>query len=97
MTLLNGSLEEYPFKADETWLNMLKEASAKNVAKFETREQSDQLPMSHFNALGAIKKVYNKHHEDLILTNEEPIRSMIAATSSTCSNRAIVWTAARGV
>ena len=49
---------------------MLKEASAKNVAKFETREQSDQLPMSHFNALGAIKKVYNKHHEDLILTNE---------------------------
>lgn len=26
----------------------------------------------------------------------EPIRSMIAATSSTCSNRAIVWTAARG-
>ena len=26
--------------------------------------------MSHFNALGAIKKVYNKHHEDLILTNE---------------------------
>ena len=70
MTLLNGSLEEYPFKADETWLNMLKEASAKNVAKFETREQSDQLPMSHFNALGAIKKVYNKHHEDLILTNE---------------------------
>ena len=70
MTLLNGSLEEYPFKADETWLNMLKEASAKNVAKFETREQSDQLPMSHFNALGAIKKVYSKHHEDLILTNE---------------------------
>ena len=68
--MLNGSLEEYPFKADETWLNMLKEASAKNVAKFETREQSDQLPMSHFNALGAIKKVYNKHHEDLILTNE---------------------------
>lgn len=56
MTLLNGSLEEYPFKADETWLNMLKEARAKNVAKFETREQSDQLPMSHFNALGAIKR-----------------------------------------
>lgn len=25
----------------ETWLDMLKEASEKNVAKFETREQSD--------------------------------------------------------
>ena len=26
--------------------------------------------MGHYNALGAIKKVYDRHHEDLILTNE---------------------------
>ena len=31
-----------------TWLNMLKEASEKNVAKFETCEQSDQLPCPDF-------------------------------------------------
>ena len=32
----------------ETLLNMLKEASEKNVAKFETCEQSDQLPCPDF-------------------------------------------------
>lgn len=32
----------------ETWPNMMKEASEKNVAKFEIREQSDQLPCPDF-------------------------------------------------
>lgn len=49
---------------------MLKEAGAKNVAKFAAKENSDQVPMGHYNALGAIKKAYDRHHEDLILTNE---------------------------
>ena len=97
MTLLNGSLEEYPFKADETWLNMLKEASAKNVAKFETREQSDQLPMSHSTPWEPSKRCTTNTMKISFSPMREPIRSMIAATSSTCSNRAIVWTAARGV
>lgn len=70
MTMLNGSLAEFPFKASEEWLGMLKEAGAKNVAKFAAKENSDQVPMGHYNALGAIKKVYDRHHEDLILTNE---------------------------
>lgn len=32
----------------ETWLNMLKKASEKNVAKFKTREQFDRLPCPDF-------------------------------------------------
>ena len=56
MTLLNGSLEECPFKADETWLNVLKEASAKNVAKFETREQSRSAAHESFQRLGSHQK-----------------------------------------
>lgn len=35
----------------ETWPNMLKEASEKNVAKFEIREQSDQLPCPDFDRI----------------------------------------------
>lgn len=70
MTMLNGSLAEFPFTTPRQWLDELHEAGARNVAKFTAKERSEQVPMSHFNALGAIKKVYDRYHGDLILTNE---------------------------
>lgn len=70
MMMLNGALEERPFTASEEWLGLIRKAGAANKAKFAAKERSEQVPMSHFNALGAIAKVYDRHHEDLILANE---------------------------
>ena len=70
MTMLDGALAEFPCNAPRQWLDELHGAGAKNVAKFAARERSEQVPMSHFNALGAIKKVYDRYHGDLILANE---------------------------
>ncbi|NEG69285.1 oxalyl-CoA decarboxylase [Bifidobacterium choloepi] len=69
MTMLNEGLAKTPFKASAEWLQMLQADTAKNDAKFAPKESSDTVPMGHYNALGAIKKVYDRH-PDMILTNE---------------------------
>ncbi|MEE1296460.1 MAG: oxalyl-CoA decarboxylase [Bifidobacterium sp.] len=69
MTMLNEGLAKKPFKASAEWLGALKADSEKNNAKFAARVNSGKVPMGHYDALGAIKKVYDAN-PDLILTNE---------------------------
>ena len=69
MTMLNEGLEKTPFKASSEWLGMLQADAQKNDEKFAARINSGKVPMGHYDALGAIKKVYDQH-KDLILTNE---------------------------
>ncbi|MCI9129604.1 MAG: oxalyl-CoA decarboxylase [Eggerthellaceae bacterium] len=69
MQMLNDGLAKKPFKASKEWLEMLAADTAKNDAKFGPKENADTMPMGHYNALGAIKKVYDKN-PDLYLCNE---------------------------
>ncbi|KFI68774.1 oxalyl-CoA decarboxylase [Bifidobacterium magnum] len=69
MTMLNEGLAKTPVKASEEWLNLLQADKDKNNTKFAARVNSGKVPMGHFDALGAIKKVYDKH-QDLYLVNE---------------------------
>lgn len=69
MSMLNAGLATTPVKASAEWLQMLDADKEKNNAKFATRENSDQVPMSHYNALAAIKKVFDRH-PGMYLANE---------------------------
>ena len=69
MQMVNAGLEKTPVKASAQWLDMLKADAEKNDAKFAARVNSNTVPMGHYDALGAIKKVYDQH-KDMILTNE---------------------------
>ena len=69
MQMINAGLEKTPVKASAQWLDMLKADAEKNDAKFAARVNSNTVPMGHYDALGAIKKVYDQH-KDMILTNE---------------------------
>lgn len=69
MGMLNEGLKKKPFKASSEWLNMLSADTQKNNERFGSRETSDRVPMGHYNALGAIKKVYDKN-PDVYLCNE---------------------------
>lgn len=67
--MLNAGLETTPVKASAEWLDAIKADTEKNDAKFDQRINSGKEPMGHFEALGAIKKVYDAN-QDVILTNE---------------------------
>lgn len=96
MTMLNGSLAEFPFKASEERLGMLKEAGAKNVAKFAAKENSDQVPMGTTMRLAPSRRSTTVTMRISSSPMREPTRWMTAATSSICTSHVIVWTAARG-
>lgn len=69
MTTLNAGLEKTPFKASAEWLSAIQADSKQNDEKFAARINSGKVPMGHYDALGAIKKVYDQH-KDVIITNE---------------------------
>ena len=69
MTMLNAGLEKTPFKASAEWLSAIQANSKQNDEKFAARINSGKVPMGHYDALGAIKKVYDQH-KDVIITNE---------------------------
>ena len=69
MTMLNAGLEKTPFKASAEWLSAIQADSKQNDEKFAARINSGKVPMGHYDALGAIKKVYDQN-KDVILTNE---------------------------
>lgn len=69
MTMLNAGLEKTPFKASAEWLSAIQADSKQNDEKFAARINSGKVPMGHYDALGAIKKVYDQH-KDAIITNE---------------------------
>lgn len=67
--LFNDYLASKPFKADPSWLESIRADSAKNNARFAGATSADTVPMTHYNALGAIKKVTDANH-DVYITNE---------------------------
>lgn len=69
MTMLNAGLEKTPLKASAEWLSAIQADSKQNDEKFAARINSGKVPMGHYDALGAIKKVYDQH-KDVIITNE---------------------------
>lgn len=69
MTMLNAGLEKTLFKASAEWLSAIQADSKQNDEKFAARINSGKVPMGHYDALGAIKKVYDQH-KDAIITNE---------------------------
>jgi oxalyl-CoA decarboxylase len=69
LKMLTDGLAKTPVKASAEWLAALKASADKNNAAFESRTTSDKVPMGHYNALGAIKKVYDKY-PDMYLANE---------------------------
>ena len=69
MGLLLEGLKKIPVKAPQAWVDSLNEAKKVNVAKFATRTEADTVPMTHYNALGAVKKVMDMN-PDVYLVNE---------------------------
>lgn len=69
LQMMIDGLEKTPVKASQAWLDELQADAKKNDEKFAARLSSDKVPMGHWNALGAIKKVYDKN-PDLYLCNE---------------------------
>lgn len=69
LQMLIDGLEKTPVKASQDWLDALKADTEKNNEKFAARLSSDKVPMGHWNALGAIKKVYDKN-QDIYICNE---------------------------
>lgn len=69
MQMMLAGLAKTPVKAPQAWLDELKADSDKNDAKFGARMTSDKVPMGHWNALGSIKKVYDKY-PDAYIANE---------------------------
>ncbi len=69
LQMLIAGLDTTPVKASAEWLAAIQADTQENDARFDPRETSDQVPMGHWNALGAIKKVYDKN-PDLYLCNE---------------------------
>ncbi len=69
LRMMIDGLATTPVKASQAWLDELHADAEKNNAKFAERLTSDKVPMGHWNALGAIKKVYDKY-PDMYLCNE---------------------------
>ena len=69
MRLLLEGLEKTPVKASDEWVDSRKQAAVANNEKFAARVNADTVPMTHYNALGAIKRVMDKH-QDVYLVNE---------------------------
>lgn len=69
MKLFLDGLKTIPVKASPDWLKLLDADKQKNVAKFAARTSSTVVPMNHYNALGAVKKVMDKN-PNVYLVNE---------------------------
>ncbi len=69
LRMMIDGLATTPVKAPQAWLDELHADPVTNNAKFAARLTSDKVPMGHWNALGAIKKVYDKY-PDMYLCNE---------------------------
>lgn len=69
MGRFNAYLAKKPYKADPSWLKSIQADSAKNNERFAGATSSDTVPMTHYNALGAIKKVTDANH-DVYVTND---------------------------
>lgn len=69
LKLIIEGLKANPVTVPAEWTDDLKAHREKNVARFAERTAADTVPMTHYNALGAIKKVYDRHPE-LYLVNE---------------------------
>ncbi len=69
MTLFLEGLKNTPIKVDPAWMNAIKANSEKNNAKFAAKITDPSVPMNHFNALGAVKKVIDEHPE-IYIANE---------------------------
>lgn len=67
--MFNEYLAKKPYKADPAWLESIQADSAKNNARFGGAETATTVPMTHYNALGAIKKVTDANPE-VYITNE---------------------------
>lgn len=69
MKMMNEALKTTPVKASAEWQQLLAADIAKNDARFAGKTASSEVPMNHYNALGAVKKVMDKNH-DVYLVNE---------------------------
>ncbi|MEC4272800.1 oxalyl-CoA decarboxylase [Adlercreutzia sp. R25] len=67
--MFNEYLAKKPYKADPAWLESIQADSAKNNARFGGAETATTVPMTHYNALGAIKKVTDAN-PDVYIANE---------------------------
>lgn len=69
MGQLVDGLATHKVQASQEWLDMLAADAKKNNERFGGAETADTVPMTHQNALGAIKRVLDKNH-DVYLTND---------------------------
>lgn len=64
-----ANLDKYKFSMDPTWVPGIQEISKAKNAKFAERLAVETVPMTHWSALGAAKKVIEAN-PDVILVNE---------------------------
>ena len=69
MGQFNEGLASHKVKASQEWLDLLAADTQKNDERFGGAETADTVPMTHQNALGAIKRVLDKNH-DVYVTND---------------------------
>ncbi len=69
MGQLVDGLATHKVQASQEWLDLLAADAKKNNERFGGAETADTVPMTHQNALGAIKRVLDKNH-DVYLTND---------------------------
>lgn len=69
MALLLKGLGSHSIKVPKEWTDMLAADTAKNDAKFAGKTSAATVPMDHYNALGAVKKVVDRNR-DVIIVNE---------------------------
>lgn len=69
MKLLLDGLSRYDIHASKDWISLLADDAAKNNAKFAGKTSATTVPMNHYNALGAVKKVIDKN-PDVVIVNE---------------------------
>lgn len=63
------ALPKHTFNMDEQWVKGIQEEGKVKAAKFAERLAANPTPMTHWSALGAVKKVLEAHPE-IILVNE---------------------------
>jgi oxalyl-CoA decarboxylase len=61
--LMLAALDKFPVKVDPAWPAAIAANAEKNNAKFAAKTNAPDVPMNHFNALGAVKKVLDRHPE----------------------------------
>lgn len=62
-------LSSHKIQAGKEWIDLLAADTEKNDERFGGAETADTVPMTHQNALGAIKRVLDKNH-DVYVTND---------------------------